>query len=81
MSDSVYCVKCRQKTETNNPQVKKLQVKGRTKYQLAGTCAMCGSKKSKFVSAQQGEGLLSGLLGFKDGFPLINKIPILGQIL
>lgn len=81
MSAQIYCMKCRQATDTNSPHVKKIQVKGRTKYQLAGTCASCGSKKSKFVSQQHGEGLLSGLLGFKDGFPFLNKIPIIGQLL
>jgi hypothetical protein len=74
-------MRCRQATDTTNPHIKKLQVKGKTKYQLAGTCAACGAKKSKFVSKQHGEGLLSGLLGFKDGFPGLNRIPIIGQLL
>ena len=40
-------------------------------------CAICGSKKSKFIKKQQGTGLLINL-GIKT--PLA-KIPLLGDIL
>ena len=48
---------------------------GRT--MLSSKCAVCGSKKSRFVKEHGGEGLLSSL-GLKT--PL-NKIPLLGDIL
>ena len=41
------------------------------------TCAICNSKKSKFIKEQQAKGLLSNL-GLKT--PL-NKTPLLGDIL
>ena len=44
---------------------------------ILSKCAMCGSKKSKFIKNQEAKGLLS-----KSGIrtPLI-KVPILGDIL
>ena len=44
---------------------------------ILSTCAICDSKKSKFIKEQQTKGLLSNL-GFKT--PL-NKIPVLRDIL
>ena len=41
------------------------------------TCAICGSKKAKFIKEQEAKGLLSDL-GLRT--PL-NKIPVLGDIL
>ena len=38
---------------------------------------ICGSKKSKFIKEQQAKGLLSNL-GLRT---LLNKIPVLGEIL
>ena len=40
-------------------------------------CALCGSKKSRFIKNQEAKGLLSNL-GIRT--PL-NKVPILGDIL
>lgn len=74
----MYCVKCKSTTPSKNIQVIPTQ-NGR--YRMAGVCGKCGSNKSKFISGQHAEGLLSGLLGFKDGFPFLNKIPIIGQLL
>ena len=44
---------------------------------LSSQCAVCGSKKSKFMKKQEAEGLLSNL-GIKT--PL-NKITLLGDLL
>ena len=44
---------------------------------ILSTCAICGSKKSKFIKQQEEKGLLSNL-GLRT--PL-NKIPVLGDIL
>ena len=44
---------------------------------ILSKCAICGSKKSKFIKQQKAKGLLSKL-GLRT--PL-NKIPILGDIL
>ena len=44
---------------------------------ILSTCALCGSKKSKFIKEQQAKGLLNNL-GLR--MPL-SKIPVLGDIL
>ena len=44
---------------------------------ILSTCAICDSKKSKFIKDQEAKGLLSNL-GIRT--PL-NKIPVLGDIL
>ena len=69
-----YCLKCRKNTESINPKVSKTT---NSKAMILSTCALCGSKKSKFIKEQQANGLLSNL-GLKT--PL-NKIPLLGDIL
>ena len=69
-----YSLKCKKNTESINPKVSKT-TNGKT--MILSTCAICGSKKSKFVKEQQGKGLLSNL-GLRT--PL-NKISVLGDIL
>ena len=69
-----YCLKCKRNTENINPKVSKT-TNGRMMILL--TCAICGSKISKFIKQQQAKGLLSNL-GLRT--PL-NKIPVLGDIL
>ena len=69
-----YCLKCRKYTKNIN-----LQVSGASngKIVILSKCAICNSKKSKFINRQEAKGLLSKL-GIKT--PL-NKIPVLGDIL
>ena len=71
-----YCLKCKKKknTESIDPKVSKTR-NGKT--MVLSKCAICGSKKSKFIKEQQAKGLLSNL-GIRA--PL-NKIPLLGDIL
>ena len=69
-----YCLKCKKNTESINPIVSKTS-NGQTI--ILSKCAICDSKKSKFIKAQQAKVLLSNL-GIKT--PL-NKIPLLGDIL
>ena len=69
-----YCLKCRRNTESINPKVLKTT---NGKAMILSTCAICGNKKSKFITQQEAKGLLSNL-GLKT--PL-NKIPVLGDIL
>ena len=47
------------------------------KAMILSKCAICGSKKSKFIKKQEAKGLLSKL-GIKTPF---SKLPILGDIL
>ena len=69
-----YCLKCKKNTESINPIVSKTS-NGQTI--ILSKCAICDSKKSKFIKEQQAKVLLSNL-GIKT--PL-NKIPLLGDIL
>ena len=69
-----YCLKCEKDTESINPKVLK---KSNGTTMVLSECAICGSKKSKFIKEQQAKELLSNL-GIRT--PL-NKIPLLGNIL
>ena len=69
-----YCFKCRRNTKNINPKVSKTT---NGKAIILSTCAICGSKKSKFIKEQEAKGLLSNL-GLRT--PL-NKFPVLGDIL
>ena len=69
-----YYLKCKRNTDSINPKVLK---RTNGKATTLSTCAICGSKKSKFIKEQQAKGLLSNL-GLRT--PL-NKIPVLGDIL
>ena len=69
-----YCFKCRKKTEGKNPKVATIK-NGRTIS--LWKCAVCSTKKSKFVKEQKASGLLSSLW-IKT--PL-SKIPLVGLLL
>ena len=69
-----HCCKYRRNTESINPKVLKTT---NGKAIILSTCAICGSKKSKFIKEQEAKGLLSNL-GLRA--PL-NKSPVLGDIL
>ena len=70
----LYCLKCRKDTENINPRVSNTS-DGRT--MILSKCAICGSKKLRFVKNQEAKGLLSNL-GIKT--PL-SKVPLLGDVL
>ena len=69
-----YCLKCRKNTESKTPKVARTK-NGR--IMLLSKCAVCDSKKSKFIKQQEASGLLSSL-GIKT--PL-SKIPLVGPLL
>ena len=69
-----YCLKCKKNTESINTKVLKTS---NGKKMILSKCAICSSKKSKFIKEQQAKGLLSNL-GIRT--PL-NKILLLGDIL
>ena len=69
-----YCLKCKKNTESINPKVSKTT---NSKAMILSTCAIYGSKKSKFIKEQEAKGLLSNL-GLRT--PL-NKTRVLGDIL
>ena len=68
-----YCLKCKKHTKNMNPQVSSTS-NGKV---IISKCAICGSKKSRFIKNQEAKGLLSNL-GTRT--PL-NKVPILGDII
>ena len=68
-----YCLKCKKNTENIDPQVSSTS-NGRV--MILSKCAICGSKKSRFIKNQEGKGLLSKLC-IKT--PL-SKVPILSNI-
>ena len=68
-----YCLKCKKHTKNINPQVSSTS-NGKV---IISKCAICGSKKSRFIKNQEAKGLLSNL-GTRT--PL-NKVPILGGII
>ena len=69
-----YCLKCKKNTENIDP---KISSTSNGKSMILSKCAICGSKKSRFIKNQEAKGLLSNL-GIKT--PL-SKVPILGDIL
>ena len=68
------CLKCRKNSENINARVSKTS-NGKT--MLLSKCAICDSKKLRFIKNQERKGLLSNL-GVRT--PL-SKVPILGYIL
>ena len=67
-----YCLKCKKNTKNINP---KISSSSNGKAMILSKCAICSSKKSRFVKNQEAKGLLSKL-GIKA--PL-SKVPILGD--
>ena len=61
-------------TESINP---KFSATSNGRSMILSKCAICGSKKSKFIQKQESKGLLSSL-----GITiLLSKIPLLGDVL
>ena len=63
-----YCLVCKRNTENRDSKVVKTK-NGR--YMLSSKCAVCGSKKSRFVKEQDTKGILSNLVR---GIPLVNLL-------
>ena len=64
-----YCLKCKKHTKNKNPQVSSTS---NGKIMIFSKCAICGSRKSKFINKQVAKVLLKTPL---------SKIPVLGDIL
>ena len=69
-----YCLKCKKNTEIIDS---KILSTSNGKSMILSKCAICGSKKSRFIRNQEAKGLLSNL-GIRT--PL-SKVPVLGDIL
>ena len=68
-----YYLKCRKDTENIDPRV---SGSSNGRAMILSKCAICGSKKPRFIKNQETKGLLSNL-GVRT--PL-SKVPILGNI-
>ena len=70
MKKETYCLACRKHTKSINPKI----VRNRqNRLMIQSNCAICSSKKSRFIKEQQAMGILSNL-GMKT--PL-SKVPLL----
>ena len=69
-----HCLKCKKNTKNIDP---KISSTSNGKAMVLSNCAICGSKKSRFIKNQEAKELLSKL-GVKT--PL-SKVPTLGHIL
>ena len=70
-----YFLKCRKNTESKNPKVARTK-NGR--IMLLSKCAVCNSKKLKFLRDQEARELLSKLTGKK--VPILIDLPILNAL-
>ena len=68
------CLKCRKDTENIDP---KISSSSNGRAMILSKCAICDSKRSRFIKKQEAKGLLSNL---SVRTPL-SKIPIFGDIL
>ena len=70
MKKETYCLVCKKYTENTNPKI----VRNRpNRLMIQSNCAICGSKKSRFIKEQKALGILSNL-GIKT--PL-SQVPLL----
>ena len=73
MKTETYCLACRKYTKSINPKI----VRNRqNRSMIQSNCAVCDSKKSRFIKEHQAMGLLSKL-GIK--IPL-SKVPLLNVL-
>ena len=68
-----YCIACKNDTENKNPKV--FKTKNR-RLILKSICSVCNNKKSRFISKNEGSGLLSSL-GIKTPLSKIPEVNIL----
>ena len=70
MKKETYCLVCKKYTKNTNPKI----VRNRqNRLMIQSNCAICGSKKSRFIKEQKALGILSNL-GIKT--PL-SQVPLL----
>ena len=70
MKKETYCLVCRKYTKNINPKI----VRNRQNRSIIqSNCAICGSRKSRFIKEQQAMGILSNL-GIKTA---LTKVPLL----
>ena len=73
MKKEAYCLVCRKYTKNINPKIVRNK---QNRSMIQSNCAICGSKKSKFIKEQQAMGILSNL-GIKTPLSKISLLNIL----
>ena len=71
MKKVTYCLVCKKNTKNTNPKI----VRNRqNRLMIQSNCAICGSKKSRFIKEQQAMGILSnlGIITPLSKVPLLN---------
>ena len=69
-----YCLKCKKNTENKGP---KISSTSNGKAMTLSNCAICDSKKSRFLKNQEAKELLSKLVMKTP----LSKVPLMGDIL
>ena len=73
MKKETYCLVCKKHTKNTNPKI----VRNRqNRLMIQSNCAICGSKKSRFVKEQKALGILSNL-GIKTPLSKLSLLNIL----
>ena len=73
MEKETYCLVCKKCTENTNPKI----VRNRqNRLMIQSNCAICGSKKSRFIKEQKALGILSNL-GIKTTLSQVSLLNIL----
>ena len=70
MRKETYCLSCRKNSENTNLKIVKSK---NNRSMIQSNCAICDSKKSRFIKEQQAKRLLSNL----DIKTSLNKVPLL----
>ena len=73
INNEIYCILCKKETENKNPKV--LQTNHKILI-LKSICSVCNNKKSRFISKNEGSGLLSSL-GIRTPLSKISGLNIL----
>ena len=71
----LFCLKCKKTTGSKNATVVRTK---NGKIMLLSKCAVCNSKKSKFLKEQEAKGLISSLKGTK--MLVFSDLPILNAM-
>ena len=58
MREETYCLSCRKYTKNTKPRIAKSK---NNRSMIQSNCAICNSKKSRFIKEHQASGLLSNL--------------------
>ena len=73
MKKETYCLVCKKYTENTNPKI----VRNRqNRLMIQSNCAICSSKKSRFIKEQKALGILSNL-GIKTPLSQVSLLNIL----